>query len=50
VTDINTATMTHETAGKPDVIIAMFLFQDMPDLEGVPRMVNACLRLFRHDS
>jgi|SRR3989339_176938 len=42
--DFNTAKLIHDTIGKPDVIVSMFLMQDIPDLEGVLRMVNSCLK------
>ena len=42
-TDFNTAKLIHDAIGKPDVIVSMFLLQDIPDLEGVLSMVNSCL-------
>jgi len=41
--DFDTAKLIHDAIGKPDVIVSMFLMQDIPDLEGVLSMVNSCL-------
>jgi SAM-dependent methyltransferase len=43
-TDINTVKMIHNKIGIPDVIIAMFLLHDVPDLEGTLKMVKSCLK------
>ncbi len=48
VTNINTAGMIHDAVGVPDVVVAMFLLQDLQDLEGVLRMVQATLRSGGH--
>jgi SAM-dependent methyltransferase len=44
VTDINTARMIRTKFGSPDVIIAMYLLQDTPDLEGTMKMASLCLK------
>jgi SAM-dependent methyltransferase len=44
VTDINIVKMIHDKFGIPEVIVAMFLLQDVPDLEGVLKMIESCLK------
>ncbi len=43
-TDINTAKMIHNKVGIPDVIVAVFLLHDVPDLEGILKMIKSCLK------
>lgn len=47
-TSIDTAQMVTAHFGSPDVIIAMFLLQDTPDLEGVLNVVSTCLKAGGH--
>lgn len=44
VTLRETVDMIHQEVGVPDVMVAMFLLQDVPDLIGLMEMVTACLR------
>ena len=44
VNEIKTAKIIHDKVGIPDVIVAMFLLQDTPDLEGTLKMVKSCLK------
>ena len=44
VNEVKTAKIIHDKVGIPDVIVAMFLLQDTPDLEGTLKMVKSCLK------
>lgn len=43
VTSENIVNLIRNKVGTPDVLVAMFLFQDIPDLDGVLGIVNSCL-------
>lgn len=44
VNEVKTAKIIHDNVGSPDVIVAMFLLQDTPNLEGTLKMVKSCLK------
>jgi SAM-dependent methyltransferase len=44
----DTAQMVTAHFGSPNVIIAMFLMQDTPDLEGILNVVSTCLKVGGH--
>ena len=44
VNEVKTVKIIHDKLGIPDVIVAMFLLQDTPDLEGTLKMVKSCLK------
>lgn len=44
VANITSIRLIHDKVGIPDIIVAMFLLQDIPDLEGVLRTIQLCLK------
>jgi len=48
VTNINTANLIHDKVGNPKIVVAMFVLQDVPDLEGVMRTVSSALKKDGH--
>lgn len=42
--DSDTVRFIHDAIGVPDLVVSMFLMQDMPDLSGLLSMVDSCLR------
>jgi SAM-dependent methyltransferase len=42
--NLKTVNLIHDKVGIPDLMIATFLLQDTPDLEGILKMVKSCLK------